>query len=174
MDNTIEFFIPGDPKAIQSVRFAVRGGFVRTYQPKGNVKWKSDLKVDALAQLPDDFKPIEGPLKFQVIYLYAPLSSMSKKKKKYLEEGNLIMKPTRPDLQDNLSKGVCDAMTGILWKDDSQIVASEGYKAYSHKGPGILIRVTPLAEEQDQDNFPDWVVNFLNKEGAFYDAGTEE
>ena len=161
MNDPVELFMQMEPKAIQSVRFAVRGGFVRKFQPQRNVKYKGDIKMDALTQVPDDFEAFTGPIKLEVIYMYAPTTSMSKKKKAYLAEGNVIMKPTRPDLQDNLSKGLCDALTGVLWKDDSQIVWVEGFKVYSHKGPGIYIKVTPLEEQMNNEQLPEWVGDFL-------------
>ena len=89
------------------------------------------------------------------------MSSFTKKKRQWLADGNVIMKPSRPDLQDNLSKGVCDAMTGILWKDDSQIVWTEGFKMFCDKGPGILIRVTKVEENMPAEKLPDWVQDWL-------------
>lgn len=163
MSDVIELFIPIEPKAIQSVRFAMRGGFIRKYQPGKNIKYKQDLKIDTLTQLPDDFEPLTGPLKFQVIYIYAPLSSTTKTKLKFLKEGGVIMRDKKPDLQDNLSKGLCDALTGILWKDDSQITWCEGFKVISDKGPGIFVRVTPLDEQVHAAELPDWVDEFIMK-----------
>lgn len=164
MDNddiVVQLYMQGTPKAIQSVRFANRGSFMVKYQPKANTDWKGYLKLSAINQLSEDFKPLEGCLKFEVLYAYDALSSFTKKKRQWLADGNVIMKPSRPDLQDNLSKGVCDAMTGILWKDDSQIVWTEGFKMFCDKGPGILIRVTKVEENMPAEKLPDWVQDWL-------------
>jgi Holliday junction resolvase RusA-like endonuclease len=160
-DIVIDLYIPGTPKAIQSVRFANRGGFMTKYQPKANTDWKGYLKLSAIDQIQEGFKPLQGCLKFEVLYAYDALKSFTKKKKQWLADGNVIMKPSRPDLQDNLSKGVCDAMTGILWQDDSQIVWTEGFKMFCEKGPGILIRVTQVEENLTADQLPVWIQNFL-------------
>ena len=48
---------------------------------------------------------------------------------KRIEEGGLIYKTSRPDLQDNLCKGLFDALSGIVFKDDSQIVKVNNLKS---------------------------------------------
>lgn len=50
------------------------------------------------------------------------------------------MFPTgRPD-HDNYSKSICDALTGIVWADDSQICRSLIVKEYG-ENPGIIVEV---------------------------------
>lgn len=45
-----------------------------------------------------------------------------------------------PDL-DKLSRAVLDALTGIAWEDDAQVVELHARKTYSDDGPGVWIRV---------------------------------
>jgi crossover junction endodeoxyribonuclease RusA len=45
----------------------------------------------------------------------------------------------RPDL-DKLIRGVCDALTGIMWNDDSQIVMITAAKTYALQ-PGVHILI---------------------------------
>lgn len=49
---------------------------------------------------------------------------------------------TRPDL-DKLVRGVCDALTGIVWMDDSQVTVIMAVKRYAHddETPSVLVRV---------------------------------
>lgn len=63
-------------------------------------------------------KPMEGPLKVSLRFYF-------KRPKKCLK----CYKDTRPDI-DNLVKLVCDALNGLAWKDDGQIVILEAYKLY--------------------------------------------
>ncbi len=46
---------------------------------------------------------------------------------------------TRPDL-DNLVKAVKDALNGVLWRDDSQVIELEAKKIYGNP-PGVEIEV---------------------------------
>lgn len=51
---------------------------------------------------------------------------------------------TRPDL-DNVTKGICDALNGVLWKDDSQICRLSVWKTYDYgTGEGIQIKAWEL------------------------------
>ena len=54
-------------------------------------------------------------------FVFPPLKSMKKKTIQDIEAGEIIYKITKPDLEDNLKKGLNDAMTGIVWTDDSRI-----------------------------------------------------
>lgn len=52
---------------------------------------------------------------------------------------------TKPDL-DKLVRGVCDALTGIVWTDDAQvntIMAVKRYVDNEEPDPFVLIRVAP-------------------------------
>lgn len=48
----------------------------------------------------------------------------------------------RPDI-DNLVKGVCDALNGLVWNDDGQITNLTARKRYAEKG-SIELEVTEL------------------------------
>lgn len=79
----------------------------------------------------------EGPLKVKVAAFFSVPQSWSRKKREQALSG--IVRPTgRPDC-DNLCK-VVDALNGIVWRDDSQIVQFFISKSYADK-PGLLIEV---------------------------------
>jgi Holliday junction resolvase RusA-like endonuclease len=65
---------------------------------------------------------------------------MKKKTIQDIEAGEIIYKITKPDLEDNLKKGMNDAMTGIVWTDDSRIAIGKGRKIYGTV-PKIRIKV---------------------------------
>lgn len=52
---------------------------------------------------------------------------------------------TRPDI-DNLNKAVMDALTGVVYEDDSQVVSVRASKVFARLGerPHALVRVTPV------------------------------
>lgn len=55
---------------------------------------------------------------------------------------------TRPDV-DKLARAICDALTGVVWGDDAQVVQLQVRKAYASVGdsPCAVIAVSPLTEE---------------------------
>lgn len=113
--------IEGTPMPKQSVRSFIRGGKIAHYQKTEVVKHFKNVEVSVKSQLPKDFTILDGNIIISVDFIFEPPSSWSKKKMKELEEGAYIPKTTRPDLTDNLKKGLCDALTGIVWTEDSRI-----------------------------------------------------
>lgn len=50
--------------------------------------------------------------------------------------------PTMKPDNDNIEKAVCDALNGIAYKDDSQIVHSEVMKVWARDGvPKIIVKI---------------------------------
>ena len=155
--DVVEIAISTVPKAIQSVRFSARCGYVQAFQPKSNKDWKLAVKTAVYEQLPAGWeKFVEVPLWVQVWYVFPPLKSMKKADRECLENGGIIPKQTKPDVNDNLNKGLYDALTGVLWDDDARVAHSESDKFFG-KEPGIIIRVGSLPERienerQDEGN----------------------
>jgi len=135
---------PGTPKAVQSFKFAHVGKFIRKYQPTKTVDWKIYLKVLALQQLPDGFVMYDNmALGIIVNFVFKLPKSASKKEKLMVENGDILPHQKRPDLTDNLMKGLCDAMTGTIWSDDSKVSCVGSLKFYGEV-PRIIIQVKPF------------------------------
>jgi Holliday junction resolvase RusA-like endonuclease len=146
---SLQLYFPGEPKAIQSVRFVRRGEgddqFVATYQPKKNIEWKNYIRLTGNRQLPSGFRVIRGPVKVDVVFLFPVPKSWPQYKRREMENGYIFYKTTRPDLNDNLMKGLIDALTELVWLDDSQIVRVTSEKIYGTE-PGIKIKIYELPE----------------------------
>lgn len=142
-DLVLEF--KGEPKAIQSMKIAKRGDFIAKYQPKKNVDWKNYIKLSAESQLHEGFEITTKAVSVVVLFVYAPPKSWSKKKLAELANGKTFYKQSRPDLHDNLCKGLFDALTGTVWKDDSQVVELNSSKVYG-KEAKVLISINEVAE----------------------------
>lgn len=130
----IEFKILGIPSPKQSARFYAKnfGGktMIKSYQKKEVVEKERNIAFEVRSQLPEGFIPYDCPLSIEVLFVFPPLSSMNKATKSAIENGEIIYKPTKPDLQDNLMKGLSDAMNGVVFVDDSRICKVESQKIY--------------------------------------------
>jgi len=130
------FFVPGKPVPQPRHRVAVRGRFPAAYIPKNHAvhEWKRQVEACALAALN----------KWEIDREWNKDSALNMHAYFHLPrpKGNKTKRPTgRPDL-DNLLKGVMDALSGVLWSDDSQVVWLASEKAWSDtKAAGVQIRV---------------------------------
>ena len=107
-------------------------GKVHTFTPDRTAAWEQSIRVQALAHRPD--KPLEGPLVLVLtFYLVKPSSA---KRRKYPH--------VRPDA-DNLLKACLDALNGLMWRDDAQIVDLIAQKWYGDP-PRVEIIIQELEE----------------------------
>lgn len=123
----IKFRIPGKVQPQGRPRASVRGGHVRMYDPPKSREYKKHVKQVAEDYAPSE--PLEGPLHVRMTFSRQYLKSWTKRQRMDAEDG-ILMPITRPDLS-NLCKGIEDALNGIMWKDDSQIIELMLAKIYS-------------------------------------------
>ena len=135
MRHQVSFEILGIPVPKQSARHRIAGfgnkRFVQSYQSKEVRDAERNIAYDVKSQLPEGFAPYTGPISAKVVFVFPPLKSWSKKKLQELTIPNArIYKDTKPDLTDNLMKGLFDAMEGIVFVNDSQVARVESMKIY--------------------------------------------
>lgn len=136
MTFSLTFHVDLNPVPKGRPRFSKIGGFVRTYTPKKTADYESLIKTQAQAAMTTE--PLESPV---AVYLYFRLPiprSYPKKRSKACLEG-LERHSKKPDL-DNLAKSVTDALNGVIYLDDSQIVSLHLTKVYSAV-PGVDVMV---------------------------------
>ena len=106
------------------------------YTPKKTRDYENKLAFFA-AEVMKDSPLLEGPLWVCVRVSVSIPESWSKKKRALALAGEI--KPIgRPDL-DNYIK-ILDALNGIVWKDDSQIVEISAFKYYGEK-PRLFVDI---------------------------------
>lgn len=111
--------------AHQSMRFTRSG---RSYKPKKIMDYQSHIIKLAKHQIKDDFEVIPAGTEIvieQLTYQYAYLKSEPKKNR-----NKKIYKVTKPDLQDNLNKAFLDALEGVIYEQDQNIVAINKLEKY--------------------------------------------
>lgn len=135
------FTIYGTPVAKARARTVFRGGKVRSFTPKKTVDWENSIRGQSLKYKPKT--PSTGEISIEIIAYRQLLKSFSKKKRSQAIEG--ILRPsTKPDL-DNIFKSVTDALEGLYYVNDSQIVDIKASKFYS-ENPGIVIMIESKEE----------------------------
>ncbi len=120
---TVEFTVSGDPVPKGRPRMTSRG---HAYTPERTRKAER-LIADAFRML--KVKPfIDVAVSIRIECVFAPPRSWSKRKQLNAIDG-AVKKVSKPDI-DNLAKTVCDALNGLAWGDDSQIVKLSATKRY--------------------------------------------
>lgn len=142
----IELVIKGNAIPKQSAKFANIGGFIKSYQKKEVVNYANYIRYCFLEKYPnhnvEDFKNKE--LQIHVIEYRKIPKSKSKKFQQQAEE-KLVRPITKPDV-DNIGKNVKDALNGVCYPDDSQIVKEINEKFYSNN-PRLEVFVGDLCQE---------------------------
>ena len=117
---SIMFTIPGKPFAKQRAR-ATRQG--RMYTPKETVSFERTVGQLAMPHFP---ALIDGPVRLDVIAVFEPPKSWSKKR-----TAETINRPhtQRPD-GDNILKAICDGLNRIAWADDGQVAEKRILKVW--------------------------------------------
>ena len=125
------------PVGKQRPRFRRTGKFVQTYTPKKTVDFEALIRKAAEKAM-GGMEPLETPV---ALYCYVRLPVPKSHSKKRLEAclSGFEAPIKKPDL-DNLCKCAQDALNGVIYKDDSQIVSLHATKKYD-MNPGIEILV---------------------------------
>ena len=147
----ISFFVEGTPITQGSKQAFVRGGravlFDMSNKKRGGLpagrldRWRA--KVAAVAKVyMGDAESWDGPIKLDLeFYLQRPASHYTKVSKR-LTKSAPRHHVSRPD-KGKLARAVEDAMSGIVYGDDSQVCAGQVEKHYAHRDsdPGVLVHV---------------------------------
>ena len=129
----IDFIVPGPPVAKGRPRVGKYG----TYTPDKTVNYENLVQFSYLEKYKQAHL-LEGPLKLTIDFDFPIPKSTSKKNRELMLLGEI--RPTKkPDL-DNCMKIITDALNGIAYKDDSQIVVAALSKFYS-EDPRACVRI---------------------------------
>ncbi|MGN7352380.1 MULTISPECIES: RusA family crossover junction endodeoxyribonuclease [unclassified Paenibacillus] len=139
----ITFTVFGEPVAQGRPRASTQGGFVRMYDPEKSKDYKDYVRLAAAEHAPAAL--LEGPIGMVLtVYRTIPKAISKSPKKAALAEAGQIVPTTKPDV-DNYLKGVKDALKGVIWKDDSQVVEVFARKRYSAR-PRIEVKIKELSQ----------------------------
>lgn len=107
------------------------------------IKEKQQVRWQLLSQFHSN--PITTPLEVNITFFMPIPKSISSVKRKAMI-GGILHHMTKPDT-DNMLKFYLDAMTGVIYVDDSQVWCESARKVYAER-PGVLIKVIPSSLNQ--------------------------
>lgn len=122
---TIFFSVPGKAQSKQRPR-VMKTGF--TFTPKETVNAEAFIRALALEAM-GGHPPMEGSVKLS-IKIYRRIPKSFSKKKKAQAIGGVLLPVTNPDMSNQI-KLIEDAMNGIAYGDDGQIVWLDARKFYA-------------------------------------------
>jgi Holliday junction resolvase RusA-like endonuclease len=131
------FTVEGCPVAKARARVTIKKGIVRGYTPTKTVNYENLIALYG-KQVMALRLPLLGPISMGLsIYMGIPIS-WSKRKKRLAIQGDIY--PTSKPDSSNIQKSVEDALNGICYLDDAQIVDHIITKRYS-EFPRVEIRI---------------------------------
>jgi crossover junction endodeoxyribonuclease RusA len=136
--STLMFQVYGDPVPQGSMRAFLPKGWNRPIITAANKKtkpWRQEIAGAAVAAMEKDLLGCAGknvPFRLSVTFHFQKPKSVKK---------TVLEKVTKPDI-DKLIRSVLDALTGIVWSDDSQVVEILARKKFGQ--PGVDIRIDEI------------------------------
>lgn len=136
--SAISFIVPGTPVGKGRPRFAKRGNFVKVYTPEATASYENLVKIIALnAMKKGGHLVLQAAVSMSMEIYVTPPASWSAKKRNSAFLGEIF--PTvKPDL-DNIIKGVLDALNGVVWNDDKQVIRLEVFKRYAQEARAVVL-----------------------------------
>lgn len=101
---------------------------------------KTEYRIQSGVRFADD-----AMLSVRIFAFFSVPKSASKKK--HLAMIDRLIRPTRKPDFDNIGKIICDALNGIAYRDDAQIVDALVRKFYSDT-PRVIVEISDIPYEQ--------------------------
>ncbi|MFI8375585.1 RusA family crossover junction endodeoxyribonuclease [Pseudomonas helleri] len=136
----VSFVVPGEAVGKGRPRVSTIGGHTRMFTPQKTANYETLIAM-AAQQAMAGRELIGGPVLVEMKILVTVAASWSKKKTAEALAGDVM--PTKKPDADNVLKAICDAINGIVFKDDVQVVNVSLSKRFSET-PGVSVRVVPL------------------------------
>lgn len=136
----IRIFVPGKPIAKGRPRMTTINGHARAFTPERTVRYEN-LVASEGASVMQGAAPLEGALAV-TMFAHFPLPKGASRARRLQAAEGRDWHTCRPD-GDNIIKAACDALNGIVWRDDLQVASVQIVKLY-RETPGLVIEVRAL------------------------------
>lgn len=131
--------IPGEMRGKGRPRFSTRNGRPVAFTDSRTANAETWVRACAAGVVTG--APLEGPISLRV-EIGVPVPASWSKRKRADALAGAVWPTAKPDL-DNVLKLVGDALNGIVWRDDKQIVRAEVVRRYV-EAPATVLTVTEV------------------------------
>jgi Holliday junction resolvase RusA-like endonuclease len=136
MSEGVTITVAGDPQGKGRARAFRRGNFIGHYTPEKTRTYEGIIRSMAMDAMAGRL-PIESPVEIDLSIIFAVPASWSQKKRAQALAGQV--RPAKKPDADNVIKAFTDAMNGVVYKDDVQIIKGRFSKSY---GPAAMVCAT--------------------------------
>ena len=134
----ITFTIPGPPQGKARPRVVrTKYGRSMSFTPDKTVAYEELVRA-RYAVAPHPEVPLQGPVCVSIVASYPIPASTSKKRHAEMLAG-MDYPAKKPDW-DNIGKIICDALNGIAYRDDAQVIFAQVEKRYA-EFPCVKVRI---------------------------------
>lgn len=141
------FFVPGPPCGKGRPRVVQQDGESRAYTPQKTKDYEWLVALCYRAQCHPGETLTEAPVRVEITAVCPIPASASKKERRDMLEGRAW--PTKKPDVDNMAKIILDALSGVAYRDDKQVVQFSCAKHYGEK-PGVLVGLEALSEGAEE------------------------
>ncbi|MDR5756484.1 RusA family crossover junction endodeoxyribonuclease [Caballeronia sp. LZ035] len=143
MPRTIKFTVAGQPVPKGRPRASRTATGVRMRTPEKTARYERKVKAFAINAMLGG-KPIARPVRLKISIVVPIPASWSKPRREKARTGE-ICATKKPDA-DNVLKAINDAMNGVVYADDAQVIEIQLSKAYGDE-PRVEVAVTEIGRE---------------------------
>jgi len=157
--NQITLIVTGEPVAKGRAQASVvrrrdgsfvtgsNGRAVITHRtPAKTRSWENDARQLARIEM-GTRKPFSGPMQVEVVAVFVPSRSWPAWKQQAALDG-MVCHTGKPDA-DNLAKAAKDALNGVVWVDDAQVIDLRTRKVYGERAE-VRIQVLEILAAPSQ------------------------
>jgi Holliday junction resolvase RusA-like endonuclease len=128
---SVSIVVPGAPVPKGRPRLSTINGQARAFTPTKTRRYEDLIRLEA-GNVMEARAQLQGPTSVRIrAYMPMPQAMAKSKLKSQSAEAGVIRPLTKPDV-DNFAK-VIDALNGIVWPDDNQVVELTVEKFYSSR-----------------------------------------
>ena len=141
------FVIDGKPQGKARARtfYNPKLGRVQSMTPENTVLYENLVKQSFVQQADKDARWFtKEPLAVYITAFYHIPASTTKKDRQLICSGKLC--PTKKPDADNIAKVICDALNGVAYGDDTQIIKLSILKAYTEEQPRVQVCIEEIKE----------------------------